>query len=154
MAVAEATARISNAREKGTVRMGKFFHTVEAAFLRIDGGIAFAVVLSGRVNLRPTRWYPFKWLTHTALACMLRDERGKPLAGPKGALGISTETALAAGKERRTTTSAPPAQIFMAVANSKWSFPVSSWLRMKTGIANCRRDHLRRSRLGEVRGTD
>jgi hypothetical protein len=56
---------------------------------------------------------------HTALACIAREERGNPLAGPRGALGISSETALVVGKERRTATSAPPAHMFMAVANSK-----------------------------------
>lgn len=145
---------VSKSKVPGEQRVGKDFHIIEAAFRPRERRTVLAAVLKGRANFSPTRWYPFKWITHTVLACMLREERGNPLAGPRGALGISNETALAPGKERRTTTSAPPAQIFMAVANSKWSLPDSSWLRMKTGIANCSRDHLRRSRLGEVRGTD
>ena len=68
---------------------------------------------------------------------------GNPLAGPIGALGISRETMADLGKERRTTTKAPPAEMLMAVANSKVSLPLSSRVRTKTGIASCNRAHLR-----------
>jgi hypothetical protein len=82
---------------------------------------------------------------------MVREERGKPLAGPRGALGISSETTVALGKVRRTTTNAPPALMFMAVANSSKSLPLSSRLRTNTGMANCNRAHFRFSVLGELR---
>jgi hypothetical protein len=62
-----------------------------------------------------------------------------------GALGISSETCEESRKERFTATNAPPAEIFQAVANSRNSFPVSSALRTKTGIAKGRRSHFRRS---------
>ncbi len=80
---------------------------------------------------------------------MAREEERTPCDGPIGALGISSETALDLGKERRTTTRAPPAEMFTAVANSSDSLPFSSRLRTKTGIARRSRAHLRCSFLGE-----
>ena len=80
---------------------------------------------------------------------MAREEERTPCAGPIGALGISSETGLDLGKERRTTTRAPPAEMFTAVANSSDSLPFSSRLRTKTGIARRSRAHLRCYFLGE-----
>src|SRR6266496_356241 len=81
---------------------------------------------------------------------MAREERGNPLAGPRGALGISSETMVAMGKVQRTTTNAPPALMFMAVANSKRSLPFSPRLRTNTGMASCNRAHFRFCVLGEL----
>jgi hypothetical protein len=68
-----------------------------------------------------------------------------PLAVRNGAVGISSETCVECGRERLTATNAPPADTFMAVANSRKSFPFSSLLRTKIGIAKGNRGHLRRS---------
>lgn len=84
---------------------------------------------------------------------MAREDRRMPCAGPIGALGISSETRLDLARDRRTTTKAPPAEMFTAVANSSDSLPFSSRLRTKTGIASCSRAHLRCSLLGEFRLT-
>jgi hypothetical protein len=72
-----------------------------------------------------------------------------PSAEPMGALGISSETGLDLASARRTITNAPPAEMLTAVANSSDSLPLSSRLRMKTGMARCRRAHFRCSFLGE-----
>ena len=74
---------------------------------------------------------------------MIRKEVLKPLTGPMGALGISSETNADCGKERRTTTKAPPGEMLRAVANSRESLPLPSQARTKTGIASCNRGHLR-----------
>jgi len=74
---------------------------------------------------------------------MIREEVFNPSVGPIGALGISTETRADLGKERRTTTKAPPAEMLMAVANSSKSLPLSSRVRTKTVMARCKRAHLR-----------
>ena len=84
---------------------------------------------------------------------MIREEVFKPLAGPMGALGISSETGADFGKERRTTTKAPPGEMLIAVANSSNSLPLSSRLRTKTGMARCNRAHLRSSFLDKLRRT-
>src|SRR5208337_2130439 len=84
---------------------------------------------------------------------MVREEVFKPCAGPIGALGISTETTANLGKERRTTTKAPPGEMLIAVANSRESLPFSSRARMKTGMASCSRGHLRPSFLEKRLGT-
>jgi hypothetical protein len=73
---------------------------------------------------------------------------GKLAVGMRGALGISSETTAESGKARRTATNAPPAETFRAVANSSISLPASSEVRTKTGIANGRRGHFRRSSTG------
>jgi hypothetical protein len=73
---------------------------------------------------------------------------GNELPETNGALGISRETRAESGKERRTATRAPPAEIFKAVANSKDSFPSSSRLRTKIGIASGKRGHFRFSVSG------
>ena len=78
----------------------------------------------------------------------MREALGSAAAVAKGALGISSETCAESGKERRTATSAPPAEILRAVANSRNSFPFSSRLRTNTGMARGRRVHLRRSVSG------
>jgi hypothetical protein len=78
----------------------------------------------------------------------MREALGRAAAVAKGALGISSETCAESGKERRTATSAPPAEILRAVANSRNSFPFSSRLRTNTGMARGRRVHLRRSVSG------
>lgn len=84
----------------------------------------------------------------TERARTVREALGKAAAVAKGALGISSETCAASGRERRTATSAPPAETFNAVANSRKSFPFSSRLRTNTGIASGRRIQLRRSVSG------
>ena len=76
---------------------------------------------------------------------MIREEVFSPSTGPIGALGISMETCVDLGKERRTTTKAPPGEMLMAVANSNESLPFPSLVRMKTGMASCNRAHLRSS---------
>jgi hypothetical protein len=78
----------------------------------------------------------------------MREALGRAAAVAKGALGISSETCAESGKERRTATSAPPAEILRAVANSRNSFPFSSRLRTNTGMARGSRVHLRRSVSG------
>lgn len=72
---------------------------------------------------------------------------------PIGALGISRETTADLGRERFTTTKAPPAEMLIAVANSSDSFPLPSRARMKTGMASCNRAHFRSSFLDGLRGT-
>src|ERR1035437_8435677 len=84
---------------------------------------------------------------------MIREEVFKPLAGPIGALGISSETSADLGKERRTTTKAPPGEMLMAVANSRESLPFPSRVRIKTGMASCNRAHLRSSFFDKLRDT-
>src|SRR5208282_1220032 len=88
-----------------------------------------------------------------AFACMMREEVFKPLVGPMGALGISSETRVDLGKERRTATKAPPGEMLMEVANSRESLPFPSRIRIKTGMASCNRAHLRPSFLDKLRGT-
>ena len=84
---------------------------------------------------------------------MIRNGVFKPRAGPIGALGISTETSADLGKERRTTTKAPPGEMLIAVANSRESLPLPSRARIKTGMASCNRAHLRSSFLDNLGGT-
>jgi hypothetical protein len=84
---------------------------------------------------------------------MIREEVFKPLVGPIGALGISNETRVDLGKERRTATKAPPGEMLMEVANSKESLPLPSRIRTKTGMASCSRAHLRSSFLDKLRRT-
>src|ERR1019366_10485577 len=84
---------------------------------------------------------------------MTREAVGKPLVGPMGALGISRETRADLGKERRTTTKAPPAEMLMAVANSSESLPFPSRVRIKTGMASCKGAHLRCSFFDKLGGT-
>jgi hypothetical protein len=73
---------------------------------------------------------------------------GKEFPEITGATGISSETCAESGTERRTATSAPPAEMFKAVANSSISFPSSSRLRTKMGIASGNRGHFRFSDSG------
>src|SRR5271155_3053369 len=82
---------------------------------------------------------------------MMREEDFKPLVGPMGALGISSETSVDFGRERRTATKAPPGEMLMEVANSRESLPFPSRIRIKTGIARCNRAHLRPSFLDKLR---
>lgn len=124
--------------------VGKNFHTAEPSFPLGNRGLA-APLSNGRENFRPRRWYPSEWFTRTARARKVRAARGRPVAAASGALGISSMTCAAFGKERRTATNAPPALTFNAVANSRNSLPFSSRLRTKTGIANGSRVHFRRS---------
>jgi len=72
---------------------------------------------------------------------MLREVCDCRLAAKNGAVGISSETCVECGRERLTATNAPPAETFMAVANSRKSFPFSSRLRTKIGIASGNRGH-------------
>jgi hypothetical protein len=78
----------------------------------------------------------------------VREALGNEFPETKGALGISSETCAESGKERRTATRAPPAEMFNAVANSNDSFPSSSRLRTKMGIASGKRGHFRFSVSG------
>jgi hypothetical protein len=84
---------------------------------------------------------------------MIREGVFKPLVGSIGALGISSETSADLGKERRTTTKAPPGETLMAVANSRESLPFPSRVRTKTGMASCNRAPLRSSFFDKLRGT-
>jgi hypothetical protein len=84
----------------------------------------------------------------TVRARKMRQALGKEFPETKGALGISSKTCAESGKERRTATSAPPAEMFKAVANSNSSFPSSSRLRTKMGIASGNRGHFRVSVSG------
>ena len=84
---------------------------------------------------------------------MVRRGVFKPRVGPIGALGISSETMADFGKERRTTTKAPPGEMLIAVANSRDSLPFPSRARIKTGMASCNRAHLRSSFFDNLRGT-
>ena len=84
----------------------------------------------------------------TARARKVREAFGKELPESNGALGISSETCAESGKERRTATSAPPAEMFNAVANSNSSLPSSSRLRTKMGMASGKRGHFRLSVSG------
>lgn len=74
-------------------------------------------------------------------------------AGPSGALGISRETSVCVGKERRDTTKAPPGEMFIAVANSRESRPLPSRDLTKTGMARSNRAHLRCSFCDTLSGT-
>lgn len=78
----------------------------------------------------------------------LREAWGKAAKAASGALGISRVTGAVKESCRRTATSIPPALTFSAVANSRDSFPCSSRLRTKTGIASGSRAHFRRSLRG------
>src|SRR2546430_14453343 len=84
----------------------------------------------------------------TERARTVREALGRAAAVAKGALWISSETCPESGRERRTATSAPPAETFNAVAHSRKSFPFSSRLRTNTGIASGRRIQLLRSVFG------
>jgi len=84
----------------------------------------------------------------TVRARRVREAFGNELPETNGALGISRETRAESGKERRTATRAPPAEILRAVANSNDSFPSSSRLRTKIGIASGKRGHFRFSISG------
>ena len=99
-------------------------------------------------NLTPTNWYPSAWVSQTARARRIREAPGKVAAEASGALGISNRTCDESGRERRTATRAPPAEMFKAVANSNKSLPFSSRVRTKTGIASGKRSQLRRSVSG------
>src|ERR1700680_1150688 len=76
---------------------------------------------------------------------MLRESTVDAATDASGALGISSETVEESGGERRTAINAPPAEMFKADANSRNSWPLSSLLRTKTGIAIGKRDQVRRS---------
>jgi hypothetical protein len=87
-------------------------------------------------------------VTRTVRARKVREALGNEFPETNGALGISSETCAESGKERRTATKAPPAEMFNAVANSNDSFPSSSRLRTKMGIASGKRGHFRFSVSG------
>jgi len=130
--------------------VGKNFHTAEPSFPRRDPTLGVPL-RRGRENFKPSRWYPSEWLMRTVRARRVRAALGRPVAAASGALGISSNTGAAFGKDRRTATSAPPALTFNAVANSRNSLPLSSRLRTNTGIANGNRVHFRRSFSGPSR---
>ena len=135
------------------VQKRKIVHTSVPAFLKWPPESADPSVLMGRANFKPSRWWSSKCATQTALACMTLDGGFNPRAGPIGALGISTETTADFGKQRRTTTKAPPGEMLIAVANSRESLPFPSLARIKTGIASCNRAHFRSSFFDSLRGT-
>jgi len=87
------------------------------------------------------------------LARRFRATLGKDASAAKGALGISSNRCAAAGIERLTATSMPPAETLRAVANSKNSLSVSARPRTKTGMAKGRRGHRRRSVVAVLRFT-
>lgn len=62
-----------------------------------------------------------------------------------GALGISRETCADCRNAPWTATSAPPAEMFRAEANSRKSFPLRSRLRIKRGMRRGNRVQARRS---------
>jgi len=82
------------------------------------------------------------------LARKLRQDLGKTAVEASGTLGISSKTCEESGKERRTATRAPVAEMFSAVANSSNSLPFLSQLRTKTGMARGNRGQRRRSTAG------
>ena len=131
----------------------KYFTLQYAIFLNCRPETVDPSVGSGRANFRPSRWYSSRCPTHTAFACMIREAVFSPSAAPMGALGISSETEADLGKERRTTTKAPPAEMLTAVANSRQSLPFASRVRIKTGMASCSRAHLRCSFFDKLRCT-
>ena len=73
---------------------------------------------------------------------------GQALVAANGALGISSKTCADSGKERRTATRAPPAEMFSAVANSRELFAFFVAAAHKYGDREGRRGHLRRSVSG------
>jgi hypothetical protein len=79
---------------------------------------------------------------------MTLDEVGRPFAGSMGTIGISNEINADFGTDRRTITSAPPAEMFSAVANSSESLPFAFRERTKMGMESCNRAHFRSSLLG------
>ena len=133
--------------ENSVCGVGKCFHIAEASFPTAPRDLADPFS-KGRENLRPRRWYPSALLTRVARARNVRAARGRLAVAASGALGISSKTCAAFGNERRTATRAPPALMLRAVANSRNSFPLSSRLRTKTGIARGSRVHFRRSFSG------
>jgi hypothetical protein len=60
-----------------------------------------------------------------------------------GALGTSSDIGVDLGKQWRVATSAPPAEMLIAVANSSKSLLFSSRVRRKTGIAKRNLAHFR-----------
>ena len=124
--------------------VGKTFHTVERTFLCPERAVRVPFS-SGRENLSPIRWYPSACVTLTARARSVRAALGSAAVLASGALGISSKTCADGGGERRTATSAPPAQMLSAVANSRNSLPFSSRVRTKIGMAKGSRTHWRRS---------
>ena len=122
--------------------MGKSFHRTEATFL-------------ARVRMRS---YPHERMRefqpHQVVAIRVGDPQssrseitrslGQGVHRSQRRTGNFEQNLCESGKERRTATRAPPAEIFKAVANSSRSLPFSSRLRTKTGIAMGRRGHLRR----------
>lgn len=143
----ESTRDGKSCSENSVRGVGKSFHIAEASFPTAKRDLADPFS-KGRENLRPRRWYPSAWLTRVVRARKVRAALGRLAVAARGALGISSKTCAAFGNERRTATRAPPALMLRAVANSRNSFPLSSRLRTKTGIARGSRVHFRRSFSG------
>lgn len=129
----------------GAGEVSKTFHIEEATFRRVGRAARDSGFSRGRENFKPSRWYPSACVMRTGLARKVREDRGSEAPSASGALGISSRTEADRSGDRRTTTSAPPALMLRAVANSSRSFPFSSRLLTKTGIARGNRTHLRRS---------
>jgi hypothetical protein len=134
-------------RRRNLCRMRNHFHTAELTFLRVRTPVVTDVrgLTSGRENFSPSKWYPFACDDLSERARRYLEARGSSAKAASGALGISSEITASASCARRTARSIPPALTFNAVANSRISFPLSSRLRTKTGIASGKRGHLRRS---------
>jgi hypothetical protein len=126
---------------KADERQGKPFHYGELSFLCVGRR-------SGRENFRPRRWHPGEGRMWTTRPRSWRAAAGRLGRLSKGVLGISRERLEARTRLRPTATKAPPELTFRAVANSRNSFPRSSWPRMKTGTANGNRSEARRSCSG------
>ena len=125
-------------------RVGKQFHTAEPTFRRF-GLPGWFECSSGCANLSPKRWQPALCELRRALARRLRDAFGSEFRVASGALGISKRICALDGRLLRTANNIPPALTLRAVANSRNSFPFSSRLRTKTGMARGSRGHFRLS---------
>jgi hypothetical protein len=129
------------------VQLRNHFHTAELTFRPALTARSTDVrgLTSGRENFNPSRWYPLACVERSERARRYLEARGCNAKAASGALGISSEITASASCARRTARSIPPALTFSAVANSRISFPLSSRLRTKTGMASGKRGHLRRS---------
>jgi hypothetical protein len=144
----EKTFSLNNAaRSQGCHQRSSGIHTREGRFLRGAWDLVWEFS-SGRLNFKPKRLYASACSVRSTLARRVRDALGRAARAARGALGISSETSTAPGRDRRTATSIPPADTLRAVANSRNSLSSSILLLTNTGIARGRRAHRRRSALG------
>jgi hypothetical protein len=127
--------------------VGKDFHSEELTFLRRRRAGKRAVAKT-RENLRATRLYPSRCCRRKTRARKARAAFGKEFITIKGALGISNETRVDDGIERRIASNIPPAETFRAVANSSSSLSALLPLLTKTGMAKGNRGQRLRSARG------